>query len=56
MSTNYGFNEDEIADILARESLRIQRHDQWCNDHEGEFTDADGVQTMTTGFWGKGEY
>lgn len=54
MNDTHGFTQDEIDDILTRERIRQQQHDAWCSEHEGEFTDADGVQTMTTGFWAGG--
>lgn len=50
----YGFTEQEAQEILEMEQRRRTRlHDEWCNEHEGEFTDADGIQTMANydSFW-----
>lgn len=37
-------------------SVQLRRAEKANDNQGGEFTDADGVQTMTTGFYGKGEY
>lgn len=54
---DYGMTEETARDILQRERMRVRQHEEWCNENEGRFTEADnGIQTMANydKFWDRG--
>jgi hypothetical protein len=56
VSADMKLTDEQIDELVAREELRLA---QWLADDRDEcdgVSNADGVQTMTTGYWGKGEY